>query len=109
MRVLGANGDVKGSTMGLLIEVNGGVKHLCSHVFESKDTIDESEFAGFRGLSSFNWRELVHVGNGIKSVVFNEITTWVDPNSLIWRRESSHDQQDRIHRAMDKGDWIGHA
>ncbi|GJS63294.1 hypothetical protein Tco_0677858 [Tanacetum coccineum] len=39
----------------------------------------------FWGLSSFNWRELVHVGNGIKSVVFNEITTWVDPSSLIWR------------------------
>ncbi|GJX51021.1 hypothetical protein Tco_0277866 [Tanacetum coccineum] len=63
----------------------------------------------FRGFSSLNWQELVHVGNGVKSVVVNGITTRVGTSSLIWRGESSHDQQDRIHRAMDKGDWIGHA
>ncbi|GKB38880.1 hypothetical protein Tco_0883822 [Tanacetum coccineum] len=32
-------------------------------------------------------------------------------DELYWPSfgESSHDQQDRIHRAMDKGDWFGHA
>ncbi|GJV30301.1 hypothetical protein Tco_1386749 [Tanacetum coccineum] len=63
----------------------------------------------FRAFSSFNLQELVHVGNRVKSVVVNGITTWIGASSLIWRGESSHDQQDRIHRAMDKGDWFGHA
>ncbi|GJY38773.1 hypothetical protein Tco_0425137 [Tanacetum coccineum] len=37
------------------------------------------------GFSSFNWQELVHVVNGVKSVVVNGITTWVGTSSLISR------------------------
>ncbi|GJY62779.1 putative ribonuclease H-like domain-containing protein [Tanacetum coccineum] len=41
----------------------------------------------FRGFSSFNLQELVHVGNRVKSVVVNGITTWIGASSLIWKRK----------------------
>ncbi|GJW25991.1 hypothetical protein Tco_0039802 [Tanacetum coccineum] len=107
--------------MDLSILVNGGIVRAsvvsivtmglscdgCGEVsFEVMEEALEESFGllKFWGFTSFNWRELVHVGNGIKSVVVNGRTIWVDTSSLIWRGESSHDQQDRIHRAMDKGD-----
>ncbi|GJS55954.1 hypothetical protein Tco_0629316 [Tanacetum coccineum] len=68
-------------TMGLSCDGCGEVS------FEVMEEALEQSFGllEFQGFSSFNWRELVHVGNGIKSVVVNGITTWVGTSSLIWR------------------------
>ncbi|GJV52138.1 reverse transcriptase domain-containing protein [Tanacetum coccineum] len=61
----------------------------CGEVsFEVMEEALEQSFGllEFRGFSSLNWRELVHVGNGVKSVVVNGITTRVGTSSLIYRR-----------------------
>ncbi|GJV71789.1 hypothetical protein Tco_1491784 [Tanacetum coccineum] len=126
VRALGANGVVKGSTIGAVwFEVSGGMVSAkvvlmvvlglsceCLGEFSLEDRYkgDKEEMFAveealeqalslfkFRGFSSFDGKKLVHVVNRIKSVV----TYGIISHSLVWRRR--HESKLDLREMEDRG------
>ncbi|GJU33064.1 hypothetical protein Tco_1176653 [Tanacetum coccineum] len=98
VRALGANGVAEGSTLGVVwFEVGGDMMSAKVVVEEAlEQALCLFEFWGF---SSFNGRKLVHVVNGIESVVTHGIIF----HSLVWRRD--HDMVHKL-KVIGQRVWL---
>ncbi|GJR14478.1 hypothetical protein Tco_0797130 [Tanacetum coccineum] len=130
VRALGANGVVKGSTIGVVwFEVSSGMvsakvvlmvvlglscEYLGEFSLEDRYKGDKEEMFAveealeqalslfeFWGFASFDGRKLVHVVNGIKGVVTHGIIS----HSLDWRREGDHDMVHKL-KVIRQGVWL---